>query len=537
VAEGLSAPSDPVRRQKLTVRSLAKLVFERIERAFDAAFTPAWNPFHHLGALGWYFFWIVLATGIYLFIFFDTGIVHAYESLEEITHVQWYAGGVMRSLHRYASDALVVVVFLHIAREWSKDRYRGARWFAWFTGVPVLWFIYVCGISGYWLVWDKLAQFIAVTTSEWLDTLGIFGEPLARNFLNQNALSDRFFTLMVFVHILVPLFMLFLMWIHIQRNSQADINPPRGLALGTLVTMTVMSFIHPALSHAPANLDMVVTNVRLDWFYLAAYPLLDVMPGRWLWAVLGFGTLLLLVTPWAPPARRLPVAVVNLPNCNGCARCAADCPFNAIDMRARSDGLAFEQEAVVDAGNCVSCGVCAGACPTSTPFRRTAELVPGIDLPDVSIARLRERTLAAAAPLKGEARVLIYGCEQGPPIEALAGDAVGAVRLRCSGQLPPAFIDFVITRGHADGVIIAGCRAGDCHYRLGGQWTRDRLAATRDPQLRARVPRARLVEVWAGTTGRRAVERALEKLREQLATLGPYRRAEASAASEVSDDA
>ena len=111
---------------------------------------------------------------------------------------------------------------------------------------------------------------------EWLDTLGIFGEPVARNFLNGEALSDRFFTLMVFVHILVPLFMLFLMWIHIQRNSYADINPPKGLAFGTLATMTVLSLVFPAVSHVPANLDTVVTSVNLDWFYLSAYPMLNV---------------------------------------------------------------------------------------------------------------------------------------------------------------------------------------------------------------------------------------------------------------------
>jgi ferredoxin/coenzyme F420-reducing hydrogenase delta subunit len=519
------------------LRRIAKQCFERIERVFDAAFSPAWNPFHHLGALGWYFFWIVLATGIYLYIFFDTGIVRAYRSVDAITHAQWYAGGVLRSLHRYASDALVVIAFVHVAREWAKDRYRGARWFAWFTGVPVLWFIYVCGISGYWLVWDQLAQYVAIATTEWLDTLGIFGEPIARNFLNHEALSDRFFTLMVFVHILVPLLMLFMMWIHIQRNSRADINPPLGLALGTLAAMTAMAFWHPALSHAPANLDIVVTGANLDWFYLGVYPLLDVVPGGWLWAALGIGTLILFVLPWAPPAPRLPVAVVNLSNCNGCARCAADCPFNAIEMHPRTDGLAFEQEAVVDPNSCVACGICAGACPTATPFRRAGGFIAGIDLPDFSVAVLREQVIAATAPLQAGARVLILGCAQGPPIEALMSASVGAVRLRCSGHLPPPFIDFVIARGHAGGVIIAGCRVGDCHYRLGGEWARARIDGARDPHLRSRVPRERLVQVWAGDTGERELAHALAALRERLITLGPYRRVATPVAREAVHDA
>lgn len=505
-------------------RRLAKHAFEHVERVFDAAFTPARNPFHHLGALGWFFFWIVLATGIYLYIFFDTGIVHAYQSVEAITYRQWYAGGVVRSLHRYASDALVVIVAVHVAREWANDRYRGARWFAWFTGIPLLWFIYVCGISGYWLVWDQLAQYIAINTGEWLDTLGIFGEPVARNFLNQTALSDRFFTLMVFVHILVPLLMLFLMWIHIQRASYARINPPRGLAIGTLAAMTALAFIRPALSHPPADLDTVVAHVNPDWFYLAVYPLLDVVPGGWLWAALGVGTLLLLVLPWAPPARRVPAAAVNLPNCNGCARCATDCPFDAIEMRPRSDGLPFEREPRVDGDLCVACGICAGACPTATPFRRIGGLVAGIDLPDANLAALRAQTVAAAAPLQGSARILIFGCRHGPSIEMHAGTAVGTVRVRCSGHLPPPFIDFVITRGYADGVLIAGCRPGDCHYRLGGDWARERIAGTRDPRLRARVPHDRLALAWLGATGGAGLAREIATLRARLTAMGPYRR-------------
>ena len=107
-------------------KALARAGFERIESAFDAVFTPAWNPLYCLGALGWFFYWIVAVSGIYLYAFFDSGVTEAYESVERITHVQWYAGGVMRSLHRYASDALVVVMMLRlIVRDASSTLSRG----------------------------------------------------------------------------------------------------------------------------------------------------------------------------------------------------------------------------------------------------------------------------------------------------------------------------------------------------------------------------------------------------------------------------
>jgi len=126
-----------IQQQVSSLRSTAKAAFESADKVFNRAFTPAWNPLVHLGTLGWFFYWIVIVSDIYLYIFFDTGMRQAYESLEYITNAQWYAGGIMRSLHRYASDALIIVMMLHLTREFVMDRYRGARWFTWFTGVPL----------------------------------------------------------------------------------------------------------------------------------------------------------------------------------------------------------------------------------------------------------------------------------------------------------------------------------------------------------------------------------------------------------------
>ncbi len=73
-------------------------------------------------------------------------------------------------------------------------------------------------------------------------------------------------------------------------------------------------------------------------------------------------------------------------------------------MQLRSDGRPFEGEAVVDPDLCVSCGICAGACPTSPPFRRLSELIPGIDLPDRTIAAIRSDTETEGARLSSPTR-------------------------------------------------------------------------------------------------------------------------------------
>lgn len=503
------------------LRRIARLGLERTESLFDAAFSPAWNPFYQLGALGWFFYWIVIVSGIYLFIFFDTGITQAYQSVELITHAQWYAGGIMRSLHRYASDALVIVVIIHIGREYILDRLRGPMWFAWVTGVPIVWMIFAAGISGYWVIWDRLAQYVAVATSEWIDTLPFFGEPIARNFLHQTTLSGRFFTLMVFIHIAVPLFMLLLMWIHIHRHTRPRVNPPKGLAVGTLLALLALSFWQPAVSQGPANLDLVPTPVELDWFYLAVLPLADRLPGIWLWLAVGAGTIALVLLPWLPPGRRQAVAVVDLENCNGCARCAADCPFGAINMGSRTDARPFSHQAVVDPSLCTSCGLCTGSCPTATPFRRRSALVAGIELPQLTVASLRDRCLEMAKRLEGRSRVLVFGCDHGIKLDKMTDADIGTITLPCVGALPPPLLDFLISRRHVDGIVFTGCRGGDCHFRKGIDWTEQRISGERDPYLRKRVPRERLLRCWSGIDRERQLTSQINSFRARLRQLEP----------------
>jgi ferredoxin/coenzyme F420-reducing hydrogenase delta subunit len=478
-----------------------QFMFDPARRVLDRGFGHQLNPLNFLGALTIYFFWIVLVSGIWLFIFFKTSVAGAYESVEYLTHEQWYLGGVMRSLHRYASDAAVITIALHIVKEFLYDRHRGMRWFSWVTGVPLLWLVIPLGITGYWLVWDQLAWYVALTSSELLDWLPIFSDSMARNFLSANALSNRFFTLMAFVHLIgLPLFLVFGIWLHVLRINGPRINPPRALMAGSLLAMTVLSIAYPALSQGEVDMATVPSSLGLDWYYLLVYPLMKHWSPGWVWGLLTGTSLLLCMVPWMPPQRKKSGAVVDLENCNGCARCADDCPFGAITMMARSDGKAYETEAVVDPALCITCGICTGSCPTATPFRRHSALSPGIDIPDLTAAVLREKLLEVSDGLEGNRRIIVFTCMDNANSSRLKSSLDDArtktVDIICAGQLPPSFIDFVLSRDLADGVVLAGCPGGDCQYRFGAEWTSLRIARQRDPLLRKRVNSNRIALGW-----------------------------------------
>lgn len=286
------------------LQALLRWLFMHVEALFNRAFGDQLNPFYHLGSIAFFLFWIVAGSGLYLYAFFDTSVVGAYSSVEALTHGQWFAGGVLRSAHRYASDAMVVLMMIHLVRHFAFDRMRGFRSFSWITGVALIWLVYTAGVNGYMLPWDKLAQFVIDGSFEWLGQLPGFGA-LIRNVLYPASINDRFFSLLVFIHIGVPLLTLLLMWVHVQRVPKARTLPPRPIAISAALMLLALAILQPIVSQGgAADLATAATSLELDWFYLGGLALLYRWSPESVWLLTGAVTALLAVVPWLPLRRR-----------------------------------------------------------------------------------------------------------------------------------------------------------------------------------------------------------------------------------------
>ncbi len=494
------------------LRSRALAAFEAVEGVFDVAFGSAGNPLRHLGALGFMFFWWLAISGVYLYAVLDTSVENAWVSIDTLSREQWAFGGILRSLHRYSADAFMVVTLLHLVREFLLGRYDGFRRYSWLTGVPLPLFVFACGIGGFWLNWDRLGQFSALATAEFLDWLPFFASPLTRNFLDASSVSDRLFSLFVFVHLGVPLLLLFGLWFHIQRIARADVFPPRALVTGSTAALLAVAIAAPVMSQPPADLAVDPGALPVDWFLLFVHPLANATSAGLVWALFCAAFAFLVVLPFLPRPAPAAVAKVDPDNCNGCRRCFEDCPYAAITMQPHPNGKAGRQLAVVDADLCASCGICVGSCPSSTPFRSGVQLLTGIDMPQLPIDVLRRRLEDGLAALKGARKIVVIGCDQCSKVDTLAGPEVTTLSLICSGMLPPSFVEYAL-RGGASHVLVTGCVEGACAYRLGTRWTGERLRGEREPHLRASVQREKVSTAWLPAGDTHALAAVLDGLR------------------------
>ncbi|HEX6066016.1 MAG TPA: hydrogenase iron-sulfur subunit [Longimicrobiales bacterium] len=471
---------NPSPEPRASFRALA-----RVDAWLNRVYTSRNNPLYHSGATTVALLAVLLVTGIYLLIFYRIGAPYA--SVRAIQEQVWL-GRWIRGVHRFASDAAVVMAAVHAFRMYAQRRAWGPRALAWISGVFLLGIFLVSGWTGYVMVWDAQAKLIAEEGARWLDVLPIFSEPIGRSFVGERPLPSALFFVLLFAHIALPIGLGVLLWVHVARVARPVLLPARPVLWGTLGALVLLAIVWPAPLPPEANLLRFGERVPVDWFFAFYLPITRMLPAGvvWLLGIAVTAGLCLVPRLTRPRLEALPApAVVNERTCTGCEQCVKDCPYDAIEMVARTDARTT-MVARVKTELCTSCGICVGSCPPMAigPLGITARN----QLADV------RSFLSTEQP--GQRDVVMVGCTWSAARGLAEQAGARFFPVECVGSLHSSTVETLL-RGGAGGVLVVGCAEHDGRTREGVTWAQQRLFEGRKADLKERVDKSRVRLVQA----------------------------------------
>lgn len=141
-------------------------------------FTLTWG----LGGMALVLVLMLFATGLMLKFAYQPVPDRAYESIVHLQNAVYF-GQLIRNIHHWSANALLLIVLLHLVRVFFSGAYHSPRQFNWVIGLTLFLLVLGSNFTGYLLPWDQLA-FWAVTICtgmlEYIPGIGLGLQKLVR---------------------------------------------------------------------------------------------------------------------------------------------------------------------------------------------------------------------------------------------------------------------------------------------------------------------------------------------------------------------
>ncbi len=284
-------------------------------------------PFRHtfgLGGMAATLVGLLVLTGVLLMFVYEPSPDRAYASIQSLRREVRF-GGLVRNVHYWSANLLVVITFLHLLRTFFTGAFHGARQFNWVLGVLLLLAVLAANFTGYLLPWDQLSFWAITIVTGMLGYVPLIGDGLVRVARGGTEIGGatliNFYT---FHTTVIPVTIVGLMAFHFWRVRKAggvviplepeddpEARPTTTLFVPSLllrefVTGLVLVALVMVLAVAvdaglgdPANPGMSPNPAKAPWYFLGLQELLLHFHPTWAVVVLpGLALLGLLAIPY-----------------------------------------------------------------------------------------------------------------------------------------------------------------------------------------------------------------------------------------------
>ena len=272
---------------------------ESVRRVWDQPVPAALSRRHILAGLALFFFVLQGVTGILLLVYYRPSVDAAYHSIGVIND-EVNLGWLVRSLHVWGSDLLILCGLLHLLRVYFARAYRAPRRFGWVFGMLLMVVVLAFGFTGGLLPWDQFAYWSVDAAKDTIAAIPVVGSSLLNVFWGGWDLGEEVLLRFYAFHVAI------LPWIaigclagHLILSLRADGTPAAdappalasrvtvadgaldALALSLLVggLLLTVAVVYPQPLLAPADPLSPLPHVQPRWYLLPARWLLRHLPG------------------------------------------------------------------------------------------------------------------------------------------------------------------------------------------------------------------------------------------------------------------
>lgn len=279
------------------------------------------NIFYTLGFVAAAGYLIQVLSGILLLIYYVPHPDHAFKSVQFIMREVPF-GWLFRQMHVVGGNLMIGAIGLHMLTVFAMGNYKRPRELTWVGGALLLFVTIAFGFSGYLLPWTQLSYWATTVVTSIPTAVPVVGDFVAGVLRGGDQVTgatlSRFFAF--HVSILPPLFMGLLMvhlflikrigisatpfgrqaeerrpWTEYHKKSHSDGYPyyPRFFQMDLLMVMVYLAVMFALITFTPnlffpeeavipANPLKTPVSVRPEWYLLAPYQLLKIIPNKFL---------------------------------------------------------------------------------------------------------------------------------------------------------------------------------------------------------------------------------------------------------------
>ena len=288
-------PSDDRGRMRMVMDSLILHIHPAKVEVTSMKWTYTWG----LGGLAGLLMTLLGLTGIVLLNNYTPSAPQAYLDILEINSNVWF-GALIRNIHHWSANLLIVVAVLHLVRVFVTGSYRPPRELNWLIGVAMLLLVLGANFTGYLLPWDQLAYWAITVGTSIISYVPLIGQWLSQLILGGPEVGANTLLNFYSMHIsFIPLAIFGLMSYHFWRvrkdggltipkssKQTEDVKPERVttiphlvnremiFAIGWTAALLLFSMLVPAPLEGIANPALSPNPAKAPWYFMGLQELL-----------------------------------------------------------------------------------------------------------------------------------------------------------------------------------------------------------------------------------------------------------------------